>query len=456
MSDDLTPEDGFGHPAGPPSSLFSQPSMPPPAPPSWTPSLDSDSTPAASAAPQRRSRGRAGIVAGLTALVVVAAGVGGGVGWGLSDNNKTPAPSAAAAAPTTIGAPPQTISAGSGTPKSYADIAAAVLPVVVSIDVRTSSQGDTGSGVVIKSNGFILTNNHVVALVSGGSGTITVHFNDGTSAPAKIIGTDLSSDLAVIQVQKTGLQVAHIGSSAGVKVGDAVLAIGSPLGLSGTVTSGIVSALNRPVDTTADQEQQQQPQQTNPFDPFGSGPSAAPGSGSGSSSTTTTTATVFGAIQTDAAINPGNSGGALVDAAGNVIGINSAIASLGSSGTSQSGSIGVGFAIPIDLAQYVAQQLITKGKASHAQIGVGVTNTVNNTTGVTTVSVHSVSPNTPGAKAGLVVGDVITKIDSTIVTDEDTLIATIRSHRPGDQVTLTLSRAGTTKTVTLTLGASTS
>jgi putative serine protease PepD len=451
MSDDLTPEDSFGHPAGPPSSPFSPPSVPPPSPPSWLPSPSSDSVTGPKA---RRRSGRAGIAAGLTALVVVAAGVGGGVGWGLSDNG-TSSPSASsstspAATPTTaIGAAQQPVSAGSGTPKSYADIAAAVLPVVVSIDVRSSQQGDTGSGVVIQSDGYILTNNHVVALVAGGTGSITVHFNDGSSATAKIVGTDLSSDLAVIRVQKTGLQVAHIGSSAGVKVGDPVLAIGSPLGLSGTVTSGIVSALNRPVDTTADQQQQQQP--TNPFDPFGSAPSTAPGSGSG-----TTTATVFGAIQTDAAINPGNSGGALVDAAGNVIGINSAIASLGSSGTSQSGNIGVGFAIPIDLAKYVAQQLIDNGKATHAQIGVGVTNTVNNTTGVTTVSVHSVSPGTPGAKAGLVVGDVITKIDSTIVTDQDTLIATIRSHRPGDQVTLTIQRAGATKTVTLTLGASTS
>ena len=463
--DDLTPQDSYRFPAGAPSSSFYPPSMPPPVPPTWTPGLPADSITSPANPAQPRSRGRAGIAAGLVALVVVAAGVGGGVGYGLSDHNSSTAPaasSASAAAPTpttstAIGAGQQTISAGSSIPKSYADIAAAVLPVVVSIDVRTSTEGDTGSGVIIKDTGYILTNNHVVALAAGGSGSITVHFNDGTSAAAKIIGTDLSSDLAVIKVARTGLQVAHIGTSAGVKVGDAVLAIGSPLGLSGTVTSGIVSALNRPVDTTADQEQQQQPQQTNPFDPFGngSGASQAPGSGSGSTSTTTT-ATVFGAIQTDAAINPGNSGGALVDAAGNVIGINSAIASLGSSGTSQSGSIGVGFAIPIDLAKYVAQQLIDTGKASHAQIGVGVTNTTNNTTGVTTVSVHSVSPNTPGAKAGLVVGDVITKIDSTIVTDEDTLIATIRSHRPGDTVTLTISRAGATKTVTLTLGASSS
>ena len=333
---------------------------------------------------------------------------------------------------------------------------------MVSIDVRTSSQGDTGSGVVIQSNGYILTNNHVVALAASGSGSITVHFNDGTSVPAKIIGTDLSSDLAVIKVAKTNLQVAHLGSSAGVKVGDAVLAIGSPLGLSGTVTSGIVSALNRPVDTTADQQQeQQQQQQTNPFNPFGGGASPSTGTGGtggtgGTTATAPTTATVFGAIQTDAAINPGNSGGALVDAAGNVIGINSAIASLGqTSDSTQSGSIGVGFAIPIDLAKYIAQQLMTTGKASHAQIGATVGDNTNQTTGATTVVVGKVNPGTPAASAGLQANDVITKVDSTIVTDSDTLIATIRSHRPGDHLTLTIKRAGVTKTLTLTLGSST-
>jgi putative serine protease PepD len=458
MSDDLTPEARFGHPAGPSSSSFGGPTMPPPQPPSWRPdglgNAGPDPVSPPASGPSRRSRGRGRIAAGLVGLTVLAGGVGGGVGWGLSDNNNDNNRTPVAAATSTLGAPPQPAAAGgSGTPQSYAAVAAAVLPVVVSIDVRSGSSGDTGSGVVIQANGYILTNNHVVALVAaGGSGTIVVHFNDGTSAPAKVIGTDLSSDLAVIQVQKTGLQVAHIGSSAGVKVGDAVLAIGSPLGLSGTVTSGIVSALNRPVNTT--EEQQQQP--STPLDPFGNGAGPSSGTGGTGGTGTATTATVFGAIQTDAAINPGNSGGALVDVAGNVIGINSAIASLGSSGGTQSGNIGVGFAIPIDLAKYVAEQLISTGKASHAQIGVGVQNAVNQTTGVTTVTVHSVTANTPGAKAGLVVGDVITKIDNTIVTDEDQLIATIRSHRPGDQVSLTIRRAGATKTLTLTLGASAS
>jgi putative serine protease PepD len=450
---------GFGDPRGyrPSFSYPSEPTMPPPAPPSWLPPQGPDTIAGPGGGSGHRPRRGLGLVAGLAALVIVSAGVGGVAGWSVSDNNTNNSSAAAASSATptpaastgTIGAAPQTISSGSGTPKSYAAIAAAVLPVVVSIDVRTSSEGDTGSGIIISADGYILTNNHVVTAAST-SGTITVHFNDGTSTPGKIVGTDLSSDLAVVKVQKTGLPVAHLGSSAGVRVGDAVLAVGSPLGLSGTVTSGIVSALNRPVDTTADQEQQQQP--TNPFDPFGNN-SAAPSQ----APTTATTATVFGAIQTDAAINPGNSGGALVDDQGNVIGINSAIASLGAtSGSTQSGSIGVGFAIPIDLAKYVAQQLIATGHATHAQIGVSVGDNVNNSTGATTVVVQQVNPGTPGAKAGLLKGDIITKIDSTIATDEDTLIATIRSHRPGDKVTLTISRAGVTKTVTLTLGASAS
>ena len=441
---------------------MSHPMTPPPAPPSWTPQGGTDTL--ISPAPKRpRSRRRLGVAAGVVALVLVA-GVAGAVagneaaGNGNSSSSASSAP--ATAAPTSIGAAAQNLSSASGTPKSYAAIAAAVLPVVVSIDVVSGQTGDTGSGIVIAANGYILTNNHVVAAAAT-SGTVTVHFNDGSNAPATIVGTDLSSDLAVIKVARTNLQVAHLGSSAGVRVGDAVLAIGSPLGLSGTVTSGIVSALNRPVDTTADQQQQQQQQQGNQFDPFGdnsgASPSTGPSTGTGSTATTTRQVTVFGAIQTDAAINPGNSGGALVDDNGNVIGINSAIASLGSSSAStQSGSIGVGFAIPIDLAKNIAEQLIKTGKASHAQLGISVNTKTNAKTGVTTVAVVRVPAGTPGAKAGLQVGDVIQKIDSTIATDSDTLIATIRSHLPGDTVTLTISRGGAVKTVTIILGTSTS
>jgi putative serine protease PepD len=416
------------------------PTTPPPAPPSWLPQpaqAEAEQAVVQPAVPVQRSAGRRRIAAGLTALVLVAGGTGGAVGATLgSDGGSASTPVAAS----TFGSSTQPVSASSSTPLSYAAIAAKVLPVVVSIDVAAGNTGDTGSGIVLTSDGYILTNNHVVTAASSG-GTITVHFNDGSTASAKIVGTDLASDLAVIKVAKTGLTAASLGDSSAVKVGDAVLAVGSPLGLTGTVTSGIVSALNRPVDTTADQSQQ--------TDPFG-------GQTNGSTSTPSV-ATVFGAIQTDAAINPGNSGGALVDASGNVIGINSAIASLGSSSsTSQSGNIGVGFAIPINLAKTIAKQLITSGKATHAQIGVSVQSNTNSSTGATSVVVGAVTAGGPGAAAGLQAGDVITKIDGTVVTDADTLIATVRSHSAGDKVTLTYTRGGVTKTATITVGSSSS
>jgi putative serine protease PepD len=437
------------------TASFSYPPTPPPSgPPSWLPQP-------APAVPAQRSRARIKLTAGVAALVLVAGGAG---GLAASSFSSSGAAAAAPAAATTLGANPQTVSAGSSSPESYAAIAAKVLPVVVSIDVVGSNESDTGSGIILTSTGYILTNNHVIAAAAT-SGSITVHFNDGSTATAKIVGTDTASDLAVIKVAKTGLTAATLGNSSTVKVGDAVLAIGSPLGLTGTVTSGIISALNRPVDTTADQQQEQQ-QQTDPYSGglgglgSGSGSNSSGGSGSTDGSDTSTTssvATVFGAIQTDAAINPGNSGGALVDANGNVIGINSAIASLGStSSTSQSGSIGVGFAIPINLAKTIAQELITTGKATHAQIGLSVGDSTNQTTGETSVTVQAVTAGGPGAAAGLKQGDVITKIDSTVVTDSDTLIATVRSHTAGDKVTITYTRDGVTRTATVTIGSSSS
>jgi putative serine protease PepD len=433
-------------------TLSAYPTTPPPPPPSWLP----QTTPVM---PAQRSKGRARLAGGLAALVLVSGGAGGLAATAFNGSSSSAAPTAAAA--TTLGANPQTVSATSGTALSYAAIAAKVLPVVVSIDVIGQSESDTGSGIILTSTGYILTNHHVIAAAAT-SGTITVHFNDGSTASAKIVGSDTASDLAVIKVAKTGLTAASIGNSSTVKVGDAVLAIGSPLGLSGTVTSGIISALNRPVDTTADQSQEQQ-QQTSPYGNFGGGLGGSDGSdGNGStngsdSSTTSSVATVFGAIQTDAAINPGNSGGALVDANGNVIGINSAIASLGgSSSSSQSGNIGVGFAIPINLAKTIAQELITTGKATHAQIGVSVGDNTSQTTGETTVTVGSVTAGGPGAAAGLQKGDVITKVDGTVISDSDTLIATVRSHTAGDKVTVTYVRAGVTRTTTLTIGSSSS
>ena len=302
-------------------------------------------------------------------------------------------------------------------PGSYAPVAAKVLPSVVSIDVSGSGMRDTGSGVVIRADGYILTNNHVVAAAANG-GSVHVTFNDGSTVPASIVGTDPASDLAVVRVSKTGLPAAALGSSGDVRVGDRVLAIGSPLGLSGTVTEGIVSSLNRPVNTT-------------------------------SASSATSLPTVIDAIQTDAAINPGNSGGALVNMSGQVIGINSAIATLGATG-GQSGNIGVGFAIPIDQAKSIADQLIASGHATHPMLGVSVADAAT-ASGTAQVVVRQVQAGSPAAKAGLRAGDVITALDGKNVTDADALVAAVRSHSPGDSVQVTYLRGGSRHTVSVQL-----
>jgi putative serine protease PepD len=303
-------------------------------------------------------------------------------------------------------------------PGSYVDVAAKVLPSVVSIAVTTANSRGTGSGVIIRSDGYVLTNNHV----AGEAQSIRVTFNDGTSADARLVGADAASDLAVVKVDKTGLKAATLGNSAAVRVGDQVLAIGSPLGLSGTVTAGIVSALNRPVNTTEGQGA------------FGS-PAVT---------------TVIDAIQTDAAINPGNSGGALVDLAGQVIGINSAIATAGSSFGGQAGNIGVGFAIPIDQAKSIATQLIDTGHASRAQLGVSVA-TATTANGETRAVIQQVTAGGPADKAGLKNGDAILAIGDHLVSDADGLIAAVRAHRPGETVPVTYERDGSRHTATVTL-----
>jgi putative serine protease PepD len=299
-----------------------------------------------------------------------------------------------------------------------------VLPSVVSIEVTTAQGGDEGTGIVLSSDGLILTNNHVVADAAQGGGTISVTLNDGTTAPATIVGRDTVTDLAVIKAKGvSGLKKATLGSSANLEPGEQVVAIGSPLGLQGTVTSGIISALNRPVRT-------------------------------GDASGTETASTVIDAIQTDAAINPGNSGGPLVNLRGEVVGINSAIASLGASAGSQSGSIGLGFSIPIDQAKTIATQLIDTGSATHAQLGVSVRDATSsaNSTFSDGAAVAAVTQGGAAAGAGLAAGDVITKVGDRTVDSSDALIAAIRSHRPGDKVVLTYLQGGKTATTRVTLG----
>jgi putative serine protease PepD len=304
--------------------------------------------------------------------------------------------------------------------------AATILPSVVTIQATSGSGVGVGSGVIVRSDGYVVTNNHVIAgAVSGG--TITATLSDRREVAATIVGRDVSSDLAVIKLRGlSGLTVATFADSDGIKVGQSVLAVGAPLALSGTVTEGIVSTVHRPVRT---------------------------GSQSGAQAGVDTQSTVLDAIQTDAAINPGNSGGPLVDLSGRVIGINSAIATVGGSQTpdgqsSASGNIGVGFAIPSNEVTNVVDQIIQSGGATHASLGVSATDPQDGTG----AQLQQVTSGGAAAQAGLRAGDLVTKVGDRAVTDTDSLIAAIRSHRAGDKVTVTYRRGDSTSTVTVTLG----
>jgi len=300
--------------------------------------------------------------------------------------------------------------------------AATAMKSVVTLSVRGQQEGGTGSGVVIRSDGYILTNEHVTAVADDG-GSITVAFSDGRTAAAKLVGADKATDLAVVKVNLTGLTAATFADSGAIKVGQTVVAVGSPLGLNGTVTEGIVSALHRPTSGASDNS------------------------------------AVIDAIQTDAAINPGNSGGALVDLAGRVVGINQSIATAGSGGggfgqqSSANGNIGIGFAIPADTAARVSQQLISTGKATHAQLGVETqTATSDDQQTAIGATIASVTAGSAADKAGLKAGDVVIKVGDRVIGQSDDLAATIRSYAPGTKVTLTIHRGTATQTVTVTLG----
>lgn len=300
-------------------------------------------------------------------------------------------------------------------PDSVAGIAQRVLPSVVSINTTTVNGGGSGSGFVIDSSGYILTNNHVIsdAVLSGGK--IQVTLNDGSSYTGKVIGRDASFDLAVLKIEATGLKALQFGDSDKIAVGDAVIAIGSPLGLSGTVTTGIISAKDRAVTT---------------------GDSA-------------TESSFINALQTDAAINPGNSGGPLVDATGAVIGINSAIASLGSSW--QAGSIGLGFAIPINQGRKIADQLIKYGVATYPIVGISLDSNYTGVGAQISKSGNGILPGSPAQKAGLKGGDIIIEIDGKKINTPEELVVSVRSKNVGDRVTLVFMRDGAKKSVTLNL-----
>ena len=292
---------------------------------------------------------------------------------------------------------------------SIADIAASTLPAVVSIVADGTSESGSGSGFVIRPNGYLLTNNHVVDLVADG-GTLTVVFNDGTQAEGEVVGTNASYDLAVVKVDRRGLPAVVLGDSAAVRVGDIAIAIGAPLGLDGTVTSGIISALDRPV--TAGEAD----------------------------------VAYINAIQTDAAINPGNSGGPLLNGAGAVIGVNSAIASLATGG--EPGNIGLGFSIPSNSAKRIADELIATGKSRTPLMGVQLDMAYADGG----ARVETVTSGSGADAAGLRIGDVIISVNDRSIDDATELVVSIRSYAPGETIKIGFSRDGQDRSVDLVLG----
>jgi len=319
-----------------------------------------------------------------------------------------------------------------GSAPDWSATASTVSPSVVAITVTSSQGSGQGSGVIFDTKGHVLTNNHVVTGAGAGS-QLSVTLNDKRTYVATVVGTDPSTDLAVIKLTNapTDLKPIALGDANVLKVGDQVMAVGNPLGLAGTVTTGIVSALNRPV-TTSDQQQGDPTQQQTTSDPV-----------------------VTNAIQTSAAINPGNSGGALVNAGGQLIGINSAIASLGSSGgsSSQSGNIGIGFAIPVNEARSIADQLITSGKATHPYLGVSSKDGVvaDGSAKRAAAVLTSVASGTPADKAGLQAGDAIIAVDGNSIDGSLSLVAQVRERSVGDKVTLKIVRDGQSKDISVTL-----
>ena len=359
--------------------------------------------------PQADRRGRSWLSMG--AIALVAALIGGAVvlgGQQLLNRTGTLGSSVPAPGPGSTARPDGSI----------AKIAADALPSVVTIRIKTSDGSGTGSGFVIDNQGHILTNNHV-ATAGGGSGTITVELNNGKTLAATIVGSDASYDLAVLKIDATDIPPLQFGASKDVVVGDGVIAVGAPLGLDATVTSGIVSALNRPV-TPGDANDQ----------------------------------SFINAIQTDAAINPGNSGGPLLDMNGKVIGVNSAIARIPGSTSDSGGNIGVGFAIPSDQASKTAQQLITTGKADHPALGVRVDRSF--TAEGAKLAAGGVQAGSAADQAGLKDGDVILEFEGKKVPDADSLIVAIRARNVGDTVKMKVQRGSQTLDVTMTLQAASS
>ncbi|MFJ6944307.1 S1C family serine protease [Streptomyces wuyuanensis] len=416
------PPTAHGSPQGAPAhspadtAQYPQGAWPPPPPPvpHW-----GEPAPA----PQGPRRRSGGMIVSVLVAALVAGGVGGGIGYWAAERNDGGVSTTVAA-----GDAPAGFKRDAGT---VAAVAGKALPSVVTIEAKSGSregEAGTGTGFVYDKQGHILTNNHVVASAADG-GTLSATFSNGRKYDAEVVGRAQGYDVAVLKLRSApdGLTPLPLGNSGQVAVGDSTIAIGAPFGLSNTVTTGIISAKNRPV---------------------------ASGDGSGGKNS------YMSALQTDASINPGNSGGPLLDARGAVIGINSAIQSAGGGNgfgqQSQTGSIGLGFAIPVNQAKNVADQLIKTGKPVYPVIGATV-NMTDKGAGATIAEegaggTAAVSPNGPAAKAGLRAGDVITRFDGKPVDSGPTLISEIWTHKPGDKVRLTYERDGREVTATVTLG----
>ncbi|WP_217163056.1 S1C family serine protease [Streptomyces sp. AC512_CC834] len=368
----------------------------------------------------KSGRGRGGLVAGVLIAALVAGGLGGGLGYTLAKNNDDGGSTTVSASDTG-----GSVKRDAGT---VAGVAAKALPSTVTIQAEGSNgEGGTGTGFVFDKEGHIVTNNHVVAEAVDG-GKLSATFPNGKKYEATVVGHAQGYDVAVIKLENapSDLNPLPLGDSDKVAVGDSTIAIGAPFGLSNTVTTGIISAKNRPV-------------------------ASSDGSADSKSS-------YMSALQTDASINPGNSGGPLLDAQGNVIGINSAIQSTsnGGFGTGQAGSIGLGFAIPVNQAEFVAKQLIETGKPVYAKIGASVS--LEQTTSGAKLTEQGVGGSDPVEQggpaddAGLKPGDVITKLDDRVIDSGPTLIGEIWTHKPGDEVTVTYERGGKEHTAKVTLG----
>jgi putative serine protease PepD len=380
--------------------------------------------PAGPTSTRAKRRGRTPLLIGVTALVAAVIATAGAAivlkdntgGGTVRDGSGTYAElssgkSGAVAAP---------VDAGSGSAVDWSKVATAVQPAVVAIQVSAQYSGAEGSGVIVNAKeGYVVTNNHVVS----GAEEIQATLSDGRIYKAQTIGTDPSTDLAVIQLTSPpgDLKEARLGDSTKVVVGEPVMAVGNPLGYDNTVTQGIVSALNRPVTTAI----------------------------SGEADTAVTNV-----IQIDAAINPGNSGGPLFNAKGEVIGLNSSIATLQSSPTETAGSIGVAFAIPVNLVKDISAQLIDQGKAQHAYLGVELGPATVTVDGVTRhgVEILAVRSGTPAASSGLKVNDVITAIDGNPTRESESLMAWVRSYSPGQEITLNVVRGDEALDIELALG----